>query len=122
MIKFTFRKNLIYIIQLSIHYYLRRIDYIIIKRLFPFKDSLIFTFLMHLGEFFGGLASYIYQNTFLKRAKTSKNLLKLHLIQKKAKMHRIDGRFKILLLNFFAAFFDFMEYILVTFFVPKIVT
>ena len=74
MIKLTLRKNLIYIIQLSIYYYIRRIDYIIIKQLYPFKDSLIFAFLMHLGEFFGGLASYLYQNTFLKKAKTTKNI------------------------------------------------
>ena len=120
MIKFTFRKNLIYIIQLSIHYYLRRIDYIIIKRFFPFKDSLIFTLLMHLGEFFGGLGSYIYQNTFLKKDKTSNNVLRLKLMKNRAAMRRIDGRLKILLLIFFAAFFDFIEYVLITFYVPKI--
>ena len=121
MIKLTLRKNLIYIIQLSIYYYIRRIDYIIIKQLYPFKDSLIFAFLMHLGEFFGGLASYLYQNTFLKKAKTTKNIWGLNLIQKSATMRRIDGKFKILLLIFFSAFFDFMEYVLVTFFVPYIV-
>ena len=127
MIKLTLRKNLIYIIQLFIYYYLRRIVSTIIKQLYNLKDSLIFTLLMLSGELFGGLASYIYQNTFLKKTKSktrkktdnllSKNLSLLFLSKK---MNRVDGNFKIILLIFFSAFYDFFEFILVTFFVPNI--
>ena len=127
MIKLTLRKNLIYIIQLFIYYYLRRIVSTIIKQLYNLKDSLIFTLLMLSGELFGGLASYIYQNTFLKKTKSktrkktdnllSKNLSLLFLSKK---MNRVDGNFKIILLIFFSAFYDFFEFILVTFFIPNI--
>lgn len=119
MIKITLRKNLMYIVQLFLHYYLRRVDYTIIKILYPFNDSLIFTFIMHLGEFFGGLVSYIYQNAFLKKKQDNKNSLIFKLMPK-PKMNRIDGNVKIYLLIFFAAFFDFSEYVLLTFFIPKI--
>ena len=124
MIKISLRGNSIYIIQLFIYYYLRRIDSTIIKRIFNFQDSLIFTLLMHFGEFFGGLASYIYQNTFLKNKKKlekNKNGINPRLIiYKKKEMSRVDGKFKIYLLIFFAAFFDFIEYAIMNFFVQKL--
>jgi hypothetical protein len=101
MIKISLRGNSIYIIQLFIYYYLRRIDSTIIKRIFNFQDSLIFTLLMHFGEFFGGLASYIYQNTFLKtKKKLEKNKNNINsrlIIYKKKEMSRVDGKFKIYL-------------------------
>ena len=121
MIKITLRRNLIYILQLFIYYYLRRIDMIIIRRLYKFDNSLIFTFLMHSGEFFGGLSTYIYQKTFLKnKTKKIKQNTRIEIIQNKKKMNRADGYLKIILLLFFAAYFDFSEYIIATFFVPRI--
>ena len=79
---------------------------------------------MHFGEFFGGLASYIYQNTFLKNKKKlekNKNGINSRLIiYKKKEMSRVDGKFKIYLLIFFAAFFDFIEYAIMNFFVQKL--
>lgn len=124
MIKISLRGNSIYIIQLFIYYYLRRIDSTLIKRIFNFQDSLIFTLLMHFGEFFGGLASYIYQNTFLKTIKklekNKNNINSRLIIYKKKEMSRVDGKFKIYLLIFFAAFFDFIEYAIMNFFVQKL--
>ena len=118
MIKLALRKNLIYIIQLFIHYYLRRIVSTIIKQLYKLKDSLIFTLLMHSGELFGGLASYIYQNTFLKKTKNINSKKRNNLLEKNLallflpkKMKRVDGNFKIILLIFFSAFYDFFEFI-----------
>ena len=60
MIKIAIRRNQIYIIYLFIYYYLRRVEKTIIEHFYPFNDSLIFTLLMHLGEFFGGLSIYIF--------------------------------------------------------------
>ena len=79
MIKTSFRRNIIYLIQLFIHYYFRKIDLIIINQIFEFHDSLIFTFLMVLGEFLGGLTIYIYQTKLFKKKKNSNRLgLALH--------------------------------------------
>ena len=58
------RRNLFYILSLIIHYYLRKADLIIINTEYEFNDSLIFTLLMLWGEFFGGLAIFLYQNNF----------------------------------------------------------
>ena len=121
MIKWVYRRNLIYIIQLFIHYYLRRIVMTVIRLLYKFNNSLIFTLLMHLGEFFGGLSTYIYQNTFLKeKTKPDNKKFGIKLIKKDFKMNRVDSHLKIIILIFFAAFFDFTEYIIATFFVPRI--
>ncbi len=122
MIKTSFRRNIIYLIQLFIHYYFRKIDLIIINQIFEFHDSLIFTFLMVLGEFLGGLAIYIYQTKLFKKKKNS-NRLGLALIQNNRNyMKMADGYIKITLLIFFAAFFDFMEFVIATFFIPRIAT
>ena len=122
MIRIALRKNLIYILQVIIHYYLRRIVSTIIRKVYKFNDSLIFTLLMHLGELFGGLASYLYQNKFLKpKPKIPSNAtISQYIIPKELKMKKADNNYKIIILIFFAAFFDFMGYILATFFVPKI--
>lgn len=69
MIKISLRRNSIYIINLIIHYNMRRVIRTIINNYFSFKDSLIFTVLMVLGEFFGGLSVYIYQHLFLNKHK-----------------------------------------------------
>ena len=54
MIKISFRKNLIYMLLLIISYLLRRIILIIIDEIFGLNNSLIFCFLMFLGEIIGG--------------------------------------------------------------------
>ena len=128
MIKIAIRRNLIYIMYLFIYYYLRRVEKTIIEHFYPFKDSLIFTLLMHLGEFFGGLSIYLYQRAFLKKGKNINNndserfkTFGVKIIHSKAmQMNQADGSIKIVLLMFFGAFFDFIEYVILSFFIPKI--
>ena len=75
---------------------------------------------MVLGEFFGGLSIYIYQKQFLAENKKTKNRFKIILLKHKKTMNPIDGRIKIYILIFFASFFDFIEYLIVTYFIPRI--
>ena len=67
IIKISTRRNLFFVINVIIYYYLRKADLIIINKVFKFNDSLIFTLLMLSGEFFAGLSIYIYQILFLKK-------------------------------------------------------
>ena len=123
MIKIAIRRNLIYIMYLFIYYYLRRVEKTIIEHFYPFNDSLIFTLLMHLGEFFGGLSVLIYQSAFFKKSKNNKfertrSFIKI--IQDKKQMNQADRTPKIILLMFLGAFFDFIEYVILSFYIPRI--
>ena len=155
-IHISIRRNLFYLINLIIHYYLRKVDLIIINTKYNFNDSLIFTLLMLFGEFFGGLAIYLYQTFFIKEEESSikkssskekdkdkdkekrndnmcsneskmsnkkKNKKKKNLgivfIQRKPKMKRTDKILKIALLIFFSAYFDFIEFIIATTYIPR---
>jgi hypothetical protein len=69
MIKFAYRKNLIYILQLIIWNLLRKIEKTIISKGLGFGASSIFTLLMFLGDFIFGLIIYLYQLQFLKKNK-----------------------------------------------------
>ena len=55
----SIRRNLLYVLNLIIHYYLRKVVLVIITANYKFSSSLIFTFLMLLGEFCGGLSLYL---------------------------------------------------------------
>ena len=120
IIKFTWRRNLIYPIQLLIWSCLRSIDKTLLKYLFSFSKSIIFTMLMFLGEFLAGLILFIYQKRFTKRRKplimTQKSLV---LLKKKHKMKASDSKFKIVFLIFILSFFDFVEFIISNSYVPK---
>jgi len=120
MIKFALRPNLIYPLQLIIWNLLRKIETILISYLFNFSDSLIYTPLMFLGEFLSGLVIFLYQKKFLK--KEEKNPIKffsITLIQTEGTMKYPDNNFKIFLLIFFVAFFDFIQFMIWTVNVPK---
>ena len=82
MIKCTLRRNLIYLFFLFLYYYLRKIISIIMSQVLKFNISLIYTFLMVLGEFFGGLSIYIYQKKFLAENKKTNNRFKIKLFLK----------------------------------------
>ena len=78
---------------------------------------------MHLGEFFGGLSVLIYQTAFLNERKNNKvermrSFIKI--IQHKKQMNKADRTPKIILLMFLGAFFDFIEYVILSFFIPRI--
>ena len=119
LIYISIRRNLYYIINLLIHYYLRKVDLIIINTKFQFNDSLIFTFLMFFGEFFAGLSIFLYQHIFLKKDIKTVKHFKIPFSIYKPKMNRTDNIFKIGLLIFFSASFDFIEFVIATFYIPR---
>ena len=74
---------------------------------------------MLLGEFFAGLSIYIYQKMLLKKNIKKVKYFNIELTFSKAKMQRSDNIFKMILLLFFTACFDFVEFIVATFYIPK---
>ena len=119
IIKISTRGNLFYVVNVIIYYYIRKIVLIIINNIYKFNDSLIFTFLMLAGEFFAGLSIYIYQILFLKKDIKKVKYFKIVFNNFKPKMKCSDSTFKIITLMFFTSFFDFVEFIMATFYIPK---
>ena len=115
MIKISTQKNILYLLLLFAYYYLRKIDGIIISKVLDFHSSFIFTFLMAFGELFGGLAIYLYQKFLFINNKSSSKRFLIKIIVKKKKMNRADGWIKIIILIFFASFFDFYESIILNY-------
>ena len=115
MIKISTRKNILYLLLLFAYYYLRKIDGIIISKVLDFHSSFIFTFLMAFGELFGGLAIYLYKKFLFINNKSSSKRFLIKIIGKKKKMNRADGWIKIIILIFFASFFDFYESIILNY-------
>ena len=115
---------MIYLIFLFFWHYIRKIEIMIIPKVIYFNDSLSFTFIMFLAEFLGGLGVIFYQKLhFLHRnnqTKQDEELTKILTKGKgKKKMSKKDNIFKIILLIFFAAFFDYTQFI-VSYSLPKI--
>ena len=79
----------------------------------------MFAVLMFSGAFFGGLTIFIYQKQFLKNERKPINFLGIKLISRGKTMNRRDNYAKILFLIFFAAFFNFMQFTLASFYIPK---
>ena len=115
MIKFKLRKNLIYLFVYYISWYIRKIVTIIFENTFDFYPSFIFLFLMTLGEIFGGLTIFLYQYISLKRKKDSK-IFRIKSIYDSEDKKVGDHLLKKIILVFFAAFFDFMEFVISSFF------
>ena len=67
MIKVSLRPNLIYPFYLIMWTFLRKIVSIIISKVFKFKGSIIYTFLMFFGEITGGLFFYLNQKSYFKK-------------------------------------------------------
>ena len=111
MIKFALRRNLIYPFQLLLWDGLRDIDNALIYFYLSFDNSLIFTILMFLGEFFAGLILYLYQKKFLTKNKKTSLILPSEL--KKAKyILAKDSKKKIYFLLIIATFFNFIQFLL----------
>ena len=68
-IKIGLRNNLIYILMLIIFNLLRKIDLIVLDRVFEFNSSILFNIFMFSGEFLAGLIIYRYQISFLPNKK-----------------------------------------------------
>ena len=113
MFKCEFKKNSKYPIQLLIWSTAREIEKIIISVVLNFNGGLIYTPLMFIGEFLSGLIIYSYQLKYLKYKKAErKRFFSIVLIEGKKEMITLDHKIIIYLLIFFAAFFDFIQFIL----------
>ena len=120
LINIAIRRNLIYVILSMAFYFLRKVDLIIINYRYNVNDSLLFTLLMLSGEFFAGISIFIYQNfNFKKDNIENKKYFGIELIQRKNKLNRRDSFPKILLLIFFTSYYDFLEFLLSSFYMPK---
>ena len=122
MIKIGLRNNLLYPLLLIIFTFFRRILLVIISELLEFKSSLSFlTFLMFFSEFITGLIIYIYQLKFLKynkkRTNSKQSRIKYFVLNNKMSYH--DSRFKVYILIFIATYFDFVEFVLTSYYFPK---
>ena len=121
MIKFALRPNLIYPLQLIIWNLIRKLETMLIGYLFNFSDSLFYTPLMFIGEFVSGLIIYLYQQKFLKKEQNNKpvKLFAVTLIQGKNDFIPPDTKYKIYLLIFFSAIFDWIQFIIWSTTLPK---
>ena len=114
LIQFSPRRNMQYLIFLLVYHYLRKIIQILLNRIIKFNDSLVFTLIMFTGEFLGALAVIIYQNLFFRNKSQKSSQTGIKLIHTKKKFENIpDKTFKIILLIFFIAFFDFTQFLIV---------
>ena len=119
MIKIKLRKNLLYLLVYYISWYTRKIIDIIIGQIFDIFPSLLYLYLMILGEIIGGFSLFIYQYPSLNKNEQTK-YFKIKLIHNKKKDTIGVGKIKRILLIFFAAFFDFYEFVFGSVYVPLI--
>ena len=119
MLKIRFRKNLVYLSVYYISWYIRKTIIIIIQTLFNLTPTYILLYLMNLGQIVGGLSLYIYQHSFHKQTNGTK-FFRLELIYNEEEIKVADGPYKIILLIFFASYFDFMESILLNIYIHSI--
>ena len=121
MIKVSLRPNLIYPIYLIIWTFLRKIVSILISKIFKFKGSVLYTHLMFFGEMIGGFIFYNYQKGIGNKHQTELSRESILITRlRKTKMQRADGILKISFLIFVTSFFDFLEFILSTYYISKI--
>jgi len=117
MIKFSTRRNLIYVLLLILSYYIRKIILILIGSIYEFTNSIFFTTLMFLGEMTTGFIINKYQKDYLPH--NDKKEFKKGLIYIKNEKIHIDSRIRIYLLYFMIAFFDFVEFTISVLYLPK---
>ena len=120
MIKIGLRNNLFYLLMLTIFNFLRNVDSIMMNQIIGLKSSLILTFLMFFGEFIVGLFIFIYQISFLRKKKRIENtFMGIKLIEGSCEISFPDSEFKILFLIFVISFFDFIEFMMATLYLPQ---
>ena len=124
MIKFSSRRNIIYIIQLTIWSSLRSLVKISLKAFYKFNKSQMYTFLVFFGEFSAGFLVHKYQSNFLKTKENksilSKALLNIYTPKKETEEYK-SNKFKIYTILFMASFFDFVEFNIISFYIVKYV-
>ena len=120
MIKFSTRRNLIYIVFLLVSFALRKCNLIIICTNFEFTNSILFTVLMFLGELCTGLIIHIYHKCIF-RSVHKENIISRHsLIYNKSNKISKDSYLKIYLILIILAFFDCVEFKIAVLYLPKI--
>ena len=121
MIKFIFSKNIIYLSVLQLIYYIRIIEVKLINKYFSFNDPVLFSFLMAIGEIIGGFSMHAFIRKASKKQKKMSYFLKKLIGNKtnKTNKNRGDNLLKIIILIFFAAAFDFIEFIILNDFLSK---
>ena len=116
MIKFSTRRNLIYVLFVLIFFTTRKIIFILISSIFQFTNSILFTVLLFLSEILTGLIIYIYHKYSLpEKTKFNNQILKY----KKIKVG-IDNKWKVYSLLIMIGFFDFIEFKISVLYLPKI--
>ena len=120
MIKFTKRRNIIYIIQLVLWSNLRTLVKILLNLFFDFKKSSLFTILMFFGEFTSGSIVYKYQSKYLRKKENDSifALIKKNNPSFEKNQSKIN-KMKVYALLFIATFFDFVEFIITTFYIQN---
>ena len=119
--KLAWRHNLIYPSVLPIWILLRRIVTLVLDKYFNFSKNLLFTLLMFISEISSGLIIYFYQKSFFKRKQSNENENNNFLIYNEEEMKIPDSTFKIFFLIFITAYFDFVEFTLLSNTIPKFV-
>ena len=97
---------------------LRKLISLVLGQFFAFSKNILFTLFMFVGEIFAGLIIYYYQKSFSKKNQSHKNLKK-NLIFNDYEKKLSAPKIKIYFLIFVIGFFDFIEYILSTNYIPK---
>ena len=121
MIKIGLRNNLLSPLLLIIFTFFRRILSDIISDLLKFESSISFlTLLMFFSEFIVGLSIYMYQLKFFKHnKKTNVRKSSIKLIVTHNEISFPDSIFKIYILIFIATYFDFVVFILISYYFPQ---
>ena len=117
MIRVSPRRNLIYVFLLILCYNIRKIILILVGSIYGFTNSIFFTTLMFLGEFFTGLIIKQYQKKFQPTAKFLNPVLDS--VKKKMEKNKSDSNLKIYSIYFLLAYSDFIEFTISVLYIPK---
>ena len=118
MIKIRLERKLLYVFAFFMFSYIRDIISLLIFIFFKLKQSYIYPFLMTLGQILGGAIIYFYQKRTLKQEKKVE-YFQIEFIVNEIELKQKDKNYKIILLLFFASFFDFIEFIILIFYFSK---
>ena len=114
MIKIGIRRNMLYPSLFILFSFLRRIDKFILKKYFLIpKITLIMIPILVISSFIVSLIFFIYykKNKSFNKKKETITIKKIKLIQLKAIFEIPDKKFKILILIFFAAYFELFGFL-----------
>ena len=118
IIKFAWRSNLLYPIHSILWTFARKMDILLLDIIFHFSANIFFTLIMFFAEFFTGLLCYYIQNPYVNNQAYDKKTNDIY-VYLPSEMGRKDSLIKIYFLIFVAAYFDFIEFILWTNYIPK---